>query len=90
MRLVAAALGLLAVSIIGAAICFAADSVSVQIDSKLPVYQKSSGEVSGDIKSVGSDTMAALMLLWAEGFKRNYPDVRIEIESKGSSMRHRR
>ncbi len=85
MRLFAAALGLLAFNIIGAAICFAADSVSVQIDSKLPVYQKSSGEVSGDIKSVGSDTMAALAQLWAEAFKRNYPDVRIEIESKGSS-----
>ncbi|MGE3316413.1 MAG: PstS family phosphate ABC transporter substrate-binding protein [Planctomycetaceae bacterium] len=54
------------------------------IDPKLPVYKKVPG-VSGSIKSVGSDTMNNLMALWAEGFKKFYPDVKIEIEGKGSA-----
>src|ERR1700690_2970233 len=58
---------------------------SVQIDPKLAGYQKLSGEVSGDIKAIGSDTMINLMLLWTDGFKRFYPDVKAEIEGKGSS-----
>lgn len=54
------------------------------IDSKLPTYKKVPG-VSGTIKSVGSDTMNNLMALWAEGFKKFYPDVKVEIEGKGSA-----
>jgi phosphate transport system substrate-binding protein len=57
----------------------------VQIDPKLPIYRRSNDEVSGSIKSLGSDTMNNLMALWAEGFKKAYPNVRIEIEGKGSS-----
>jgi len=56
----------------------------VQVDEKLPDYQPTSG-VSGSIKSVGSDTMNNLMTLWSEGFLKFYPNVRIEIEGKGSS-----
>jgi phosphate transport system substrate-binding protein len=41
--------------------------------------------VSGNIKSVGSDTMNNMMALWGEGFKTFYPNVNIEIEGKGSS-----
>jgi phosphate transport system substrate-binding protein len=41
--------------------------------------------VSGTIKSVGSDTMNNMMTLWAEGFRKFYPNVRVEIEGKGSS-----
>jgi phosphate transport system substrate-binding protein len=41
--------------------------------------------VSGNIKSVGSDTMNNLMTLWAEQFKKMYPNVPVEIEGKGSS-----
>jgi phosphate transport system substrate-binding protein len=56
----------------------------VSVDSKLPVYQPGQG-VSGNIKSVGSDTMNNLMTLWAEEFQRYYPNVTVEIEGKGSS-----
>jgi phosphate transport system substrate-binding protein len=56
----------------------------VQVDPALPTYEPTSG-VSGTIKSVGSDTMNNLMTLWSEGFKRFYPNVRTEIEGKGSS-----
>jgi phosphate transport system substrate-binding protein len=40
--------------------------------------------VSGKIKSVGSDTMIELMGYWGEGFRKQYPNVQIEVEGKGS------
>ncbi len=62
-----------------------ASSTSSKVDAKLPEYQKSSADVTGTIKSVGSDTMNILVPKWAEGFQKIYPDVRAEIESKGSA-----
>jgi len=56
----------------------------VQVDPELPTYTPVQG-VSGSLKSIGSDTMNNEMTLWAEGFLRFYPNVRIEIEGKGSS-----
>ncbi|QKI89699.1 PstS family phosphate ABC transporter substrate-binding protein [Thiomicrorhabdus xiamenensis] len=50
----------------------------------LPEYQKVSG-ISGNLSSVGSDTLANLMTLWAEEFKRTYPNVNIQIQAAGSS-----
>jgi phosphate transport system substrate-binding protein len=57
---------------------------TAQVDADLPVYEKASG-VSGNFSSVGSDTLANLMTLWAEDFKRNYPNVNIQIQAAGSS-----
>jgi phosphate transport system substrate-binding protein len=57
---------------------------AVKVDAGLPSYTTASG-VSGNIKSVGSDTMNNLMALWAEDFKKHYPNVQVEIEGKGSS-----
>jgi phosphate transport system substrate-binding protein len=54
------------------------------VDSDLPEYQVASG-VSGNLSSVGSDTLANLMTLWAEEFKRAYPNVNIQIQAAGSS-----
>src|SRR5687767_2398638 len=56
----------------------------VKVDENLPDYEPVQG-VSGSIKSVGSDTMNNLMTLWSEGFLKFYPNVRIEIEGKGSA-----
>ncbi len=56
----------------------------VAVDKSLPEYKPVEG-ISGNLKSIGSDTMNNLMTLWAEGFKRFYPNVQIEIEGKGSS-----
>ena len=50
----------------------------------LPEYKKVSG-ISGNLSSVGSDTLANLMTLWAEEFKRMYPNVNIQIQAAGSS-----
>ncbi len=56
----------------------------VSVDPDLTMYEQVQG-VSGSLKSVGSDTMNNTMTLWAEGFLGMYPNVRIEIEGKGSS-----
>ncbi len=53
-------------------------------DSNLPTYVKTQG-VSGNLSSVGSDTLANMMTFWAEEFKRNYPNVNIQIQAAGSS-----
>jgi len=54
------------------------------VDPSLPEYERASG-VSGNFSSVGSDTLANLMTLWAEEFKRFYPNVNIQIQAAGSS-----
>ena len=55
-----------------------------QVDPAIPAYSKVSG-VSGNLSSVGSDTLANLMTLWAEDFKKQYPSVNIQIQAAGSS-----
>lgn len=57
---------------------------AVQVDAGIKGYSKTSG-VSGNMSSVGSDTLNNLMTLWAESFRRQYPNIRVQIEGKGSS-----
>ena len=59
-------------------------SFAAETDPALPEYERASG-VSGNFSSVGSDTLANLMTLWAEEFKRFYPNVNIQIQAAGSS-----
>lgn len=59
-------------------------SQAVQVDPALPTYQKAAG-ISGNFTSVGSDTLNNLMTLWAEEFKRLYPNINIQIQGAGSS-----
>ena len=71
------------------ALTLAAASVAMtaqasKVDADIPTYTKASG-VSGNLSSVGSDTLANLMTLWAEDFKRTYPNVNIQIQAAGSS-----
>ncbi len=56
---------------------------ALKVDAGLPAYSKVSG-VSGSLSSVGSDTMNNMMTLWAETFRKDYPNVKIQIEGKGS------
>ena len=70
----------LALSTMVAGQAFAASKV----DPSLATYSRTSG-VSGNLSSVGSDTLANLMTLWAEEFKRLYPNVNIQIQAAGSS-----
>ena len=62
----------------------AQDGQAVLVDPAIPSYQAVSG-IAGNLNSIGSDTLNNLMALWAEGFKKVYPNVNIQIEGKGSS-----
>ena len=55
-----------------------------KVDPALPSYKKVSG-VSGNLNSIGSDTMNNMMTLWGETFAKLYPNVKIQVEGKGSS-----
>lgn len=57
---------------------------AVKVDPNLPSYSKASG-VSGNLSSVGSDTMNNMVTLWGEAFRRLYPNVKVQVEGKGSS-----
>src|SRR6185503_15920251 len=61
-----------------------AHAQAVKVDASVAAYQKTSG-VSGSVNSVGSDTMNNLMTLWGEAFAKMYPNVKIQVEGKGSS-----
>ncbi len=70
-------------TVLSATIAFSANAEPM-VDAKLPAYKKASG-ISGNISSVGSDTLANLMTFWAEDFKKQYPNVNIQIQAAGSS-----
>lgn len=71
-------------SILAALVALAPGARAQQVDPALPVYEAVSG-VSGNLKSIGSDSLNNLMTLWSEGFRAHYPNVKVEIEGKGSS-----
>jgi len=70
--------------VIGASLVAGQAVAGAKVDPDIPEYTRASG-VSGNISSVGSDTLANLMTLWAEEFKRLYPNVNIQIQAAGSS-----
>ncbi|MDD2308802.1 MAG: phosphate ABC transporter substrate-binding protein [Desulfuromonadaceae bacterium] len=61
-----------------------AQAAPTKVDAKISNYKAVSG-VAGNLGSIGSDTLNNLMTYWAEGFKKKYPNVNIQIEGKGSS-----
>ena len=67
-----------------ASLTLAQSAWSIEVDPGLKDYQVASG-VSGNLSSIGSDTLANLMTLWAEEFKRAYPNVNVQIQAAGSS-----
>jgi len=56
----------------------------LKVDVNISQYVKVQG-VAGNLNSVGSDTLNNMMTFWAEGFRKRYPNVNIQIEGKGSS-----
>lgn len=54
-----------------------------KVDPALPDYKAGSG-VSGNLTSIGSDTLNNLMTYWAEGYRKFYPNVNIQIQGAGS------
>ncbi len=69
-----------------AAVAGAQDAASSALATigELDIYQRVSG-ISGNLSSTGSDTLANLMTLWTEFFKREYPSVNIQVQAAGSS-----
>ena len=67
-----------------AATLFSVSALAAGVDKDLPEYTPTSG-ISGNLSSVGSDTLANMMTLWAEEFKRLYPNVNVQIQAAGSS-----
>ena len=71
-------------ALVAAGLMASGSAFATGVDQNLPTYTAASG-ISGNLSSVGSDTLANLMTLWAEEFKRTYPNVNIQIQAAGSS-----
>ena len=54
------------------------------LDPELAKYEKVEG-LRGTLNAAGSDTMLELQTLMAEEFRKLYPQVKIQVEGKGSS-----
>lgn len=80
MKLTHSMVGLLA----GLTIFAGSAQAELKVDAGVPEYKAVSG-VSGNLSSIGSDTLANLMTFWAEEYKRQYPSVNIQIQAAGSS-----
>jgi len=74
----------LAQTLLAALVGLSATAQTVKVDPKLTTYKKVSG-VSGNLNSIGSDTLNNLMTYWVEGFNKKYPNVKIQVEGKGST-----
>jgi len=75
---------LLAAALAALSISAAHAQDDVKLDADLPDYKPVSG-ISGNLNSIGSDTLNNLMTFWVEGFAKFYPNVKIQVEGKGSS-----
>jgi phosphate transport system substrate-binding protein len=61
-----------------------APAAGPELDPGLTKYAKVEG-LRGTLNAAGSDTMLELQTLMAEDFRRLYPQVKIQVEGKGSS-----
>ena len=59
-------------------------TAALALDQALPLYKPVTG-ISGQVKSVGSDTLNREMELWAKAFGERYPDAKVVVEGKGSA-----
>ena len=56
----------------------------IKVDKNLKPYD-TKYDLTGKLRSVGSDTLNNLSNLWSESFMKIHPDLKVEIEGKGSS-----
>ncbi len=75
---------LLVATAAGALFTTTATAQKVEVSAQIAPYAKTAG-VTGNLNSIGSDTLNNVMALWAEGFKGVYPNVNIQVEGKGSA-----
>jgi phosphate transport system substrate-binding protein len=76
--------GIAAAALVALALAGGLATAQVQVDPALAAYKATSG-ISGNLSSIGSDTLNNLMTLWSESFQKFYPNVKVQIEGKGSS-----
>jgi phosphate transport system substrate-binding protein len=74
----------LATAFVSFALMAAATRGAHALDPSLPAYHPVE-TLAGHLKSVGSDTLGHEMDMWAKGFEKLYPDVKVEIEAAGSA-----
>lgn len=75
---------LLTAAAVSTALAAGSAFAQVEVDPNLPEYTPVSG-ISGNLSSIGSDTLNNLMTLWAEEFQSFYPNVNIQIQGAGTS-----
>jgi phosphate transport system substrate-binding protein len=75
---------ILAQTVLATLVGVSAVAQTVKVDPKVTTYKKVSG-ISGNLNSIGSDTLNNLMAYWVEGFNKKYPNVKIQVEGKGST-----
>jgi len=73
---------LLSVTVVCSAL-LSTGAVAQNVDPNLPNYESVQG-VSGNVVSIGSDTLNNLMTYWSEGFRNFYPNVAVQIQGAGS------
>ncbi len=71
------------VVLIGASGLQANDAPPAQLDPNLPIYRPQL-RLEGELKLGGSNTMSHVAAVWANSFKRLYPEVKISIDISGS------
>jgi len=84
MKEVSMRIRILAQTILATLVGLSATAQTIKVDPKVTTYKKVSG-VSGNLNSIGSDTLNNLMAYWVEGFNKKYPNVKIQVEGKGST-----
>ncbi|WP_019626507.1 PstS family phosphate ABC transporter substrate-binding protein [Thioalkalivibrio sp. ALJT] len=67
-----------------AAAALAITPAMADVDPNIPAYESVSG-ISGNLSSIGSDTLNNLMTLWAEEFQNFYPNINVQIQGAGTS-----
>ncbi|MDZ7620841.1 MAG: substrate-binding domain-containing protein, partial [Patescibacteria group bacterium] len=71
-------------SLVAIMVAAGAASAQVTVDPAVKPYEKVAG-VSGNLNSIGSDTLNNLMTMWLEGFQKTYPNVTYSIKGEGSA-----
>ena len=61
-----------------------ASAQALKVDPKLAPYKKVAG-INGNLNSIGSDTLNNLMGFWIQSFNQQYPNVKVQMEGKGSA-----
>ena len=75
---------LIAAALVGLVLAARSAMAQSSVPAAVKPYEQVSG-ISGNLNSVGSDTLNNLMTYWAEAFAKIYPNVKIQVEGKGSA-----